>query len=328
MPDPTLSRGNASMGKDIVDFDLEVPPPRLDEFEILEVLADHAGITTSKALRQGVDGYRKRVLLKSANEPMNHAPEANQRITEEARIGMRVSHPNLVQVLDLGRDQRRLFVVREWVVGVGMRPLLNRTWSARRSVPLAASLRVGVAVARALEYLHGLRAEVWAQQGVSHRIITPSNILISKAGEVRLTNLSRAELSARFDSEGRQVDEGFPAFAAPEIIQGGRPHPASDVFGLGAVLYESLEGSEALTGSPASDWTRTRRALELQDEVASSDLPQRLRHLLTEATSTAPERRPTAAEFKRELRRWMFDELDSDGEDELRQVVANVGPAR
>ncbi len=328
MPDSTLLQGNASAGKDIVDFDLEIAPPRIDEFETVEVLANHAGITTSKALRHGVAGYRKRVLLKSANEPMSHAPEANQRIIEEARIGMRVSHPNLVQVLDLGRDQRRLFVVREWVVGVGMRPLLSQTWSARRSIPLAASLRVGVAIARALEYLHGLRAEVWAQQGVSHRIITPSNILLSKAGEVRLTNLSRAELSARFDSEGRQVDEGFPAFAAPEVILGGVPHLASDVFGLGAVLYESLGGPNALLGSPSSDWKRTRRDLDLHEEVASSDLPQRLRHLLAAATSTDPEHRPTAAEFKRDLRRWMFDELDTDGEDVLRQVVANVGTTR
>ncbi|MCO4771135.1 MAG: serine/threonine protein kinase [Deltaproteobacteria bacterium] len=326
MADGKPRNGNLSAGKEVIEHDLEVYAPRLAEFEIERVMSDHAGITSAEAVRPGLSGYRKRLLLKSANEPVSTAPEANQRIVEEARIGMRVSHPNLVQVMDLGRDEGRMFLLREWVVGTGLRPLLARTWAARRSVPPAASLRIGVCVARALDYLHGLRGEVWAKNGVPHRVVAPSNILVSRAGEVRLTNLSRAELNARFDSEGRQVDDGFPAFAAPEVIQGQRPSHAADVFGLGAVLYESLGGSDSLLGTPASDWTRTRRALDLQAEVAASDLPRRLRHLLAAATSSVPEKRPTAQDLKSELRRWMFDELDTDGEDELRRAVSNIGP--
>jgi len=316
---------SAAAGKEIVEQDLEIAPPRLDEFEILEVMADFGGITSSMAVRPGVSGYRKRVLLKCANEPLSAAPDVNQRIVEEARIGMRVGHPNLVQVLDLGRDSQRLFLLREWVVGVGMRPLLARTWDSRRSLPPAASIRVGVSVARALSYLHSLRADVWAQHGISHRVVAPSNIIVSAAGEVRLTNLSRAELNARFDSGARQVDEGYPAFAAPEVIKGARPSPAADVFGLGALMYEALGGADSFLGSPVSDWTRTRRSLDLQADIASSDLPRTLRRLLAAATSNTPEDRPAAAEIKGELRTWMFDELDTDGEDELRQAVANVG---
>jgi serine/threonine protein kinase len=325
MADTYQLKPSAAAGQEIAEQDLEIAPPRLAEFEVLDVLADHAGITSAIATRPGVSGYSKRVLLKSANQPIPQAPDANQRIVEEARVGMRVSHPNIVQVLDLGRDEKRMFLVREWVVGVGMRPLLARTWELRRSVPPAASLRIGIGVARALGYLHGLRATVWAEDGVAHRLVAPSNVLVSAAGEVRLTNLSRAELNPRFDSERRLVAEGFPAFAAPEVIQGQRPSHAADIFGLGAVLYEAIGGSDSFLGDPVSDWTRTRRSLDLQADVASSDLPRKLRELLAACTSPDPDARPTAPNLRGELQSWLFDELDTDGDDELRQAVANVG---
>jgi len=321
----TPGGGNAALGKEIVPHDLEVPARRLAEITIRRMLAEQGGITTSQAHLEGQDGYRKPVLLKVAAKAMSMDPEPNQRLVEEARLGSRVAHANVAQLFDLGRDEGRMFLLREWVVGIGMRPLLARTWEARRSLPPAASLRIGLGVARALDHLHGLRAELWAPEGVTHARVAPANILISAAGEVKLANLTRSALNPRFDSQARQVDASFPAFAPPEVLQGGRPSPASDVFSLGAVLYEALGGSDSMLGATSSDWTRNRRVLDLHEEVASSDLPRRLRHVLAASTSSDPEKRPSALEFKRELRRWMYDELDTDGEDELRQAVANVG---
>lgn len=311
----------AEAGARIVDRDVEFPPPTLDDFTVIQIMSDFAGITSSMAVRHGSDGFRKRVLLKSANEPEDVSREVNQRLVEEARVGMRVSHPNLVQVLDLGKDDGRFFLLRSWVVGLGLRALLSWSWRSHRPLPPAATLRVGVSVARALDYLHTLRSLPWAARGISHRVVTPANILISAAGEVRLANLSRANLNPRFDSEGRTVHNGYPAFAAPEILEGARASHAADVFGLGAVLYEALGGEDSLMGAPESDWTRTRPRLELAGQVLRSDLPARLRKLLAAALSRNPGDRPSAREMKQELRSWMFDELDSDGEDALRQAA-------
>lgn len=323
MADP--GTGNAALGKEIVPHDLEVPARRLAEITVRRTLAEHTGITTAQGRLEGQEGYRKPVLLKVAARPMAVDPEPNQRLIEEARLSSRVAHPNVAQLFDLGRDEGRMFLLREWVVGIGMRPLLARTWQARRSLPPAASLRIGLGVARALDYLHGLRAELWAPEGVAHRRVAPATILVSASGEVKLANLSRSALNPRFDSQARQVDEGFPAFAAPEVLEGGEATPESDIFGLGAVLYEALGGSDSMLGAPKSDWTRNRRVLDLHEEVAASDLPRRLRHVLASATLADPAQRPSALEFKRDLRRWMYDELDTDGEDELRQAVSNVG---
>ena len=318
MPDSSPATGTSSV--DSFDRDVDVPPVTLDDFSVVKVLASTAGISSCLARREGDFGFNKRVLLKVADETFDESPETNMRLNEEARIGMRLAHPNLLQILDLGRDADRTFLVREWVEGLGLRALLRRVWDDGRTLPVPASLRIGVGVARALSYLHGVRAS-WAPRGVAHRAVTPSNILLSRFGEVRLANLSLADPSAQFDSEARPVENGYPAFCAPEVLEGARADAAADVFGLGAVLYEAFTGPTAFMGPTHSDWLRYRTSSDIQDRVRATSLPGPLRQMLTRATSPAPEQRPSALQLREFLRRWLDSEYGSTGEDELRSVI-------
>ena len=312
------------IGPDILDRDVDGPAPLIDDFRILSVLASNEGVSSCVAVREGAFGFHKRVMLKLADAPFDAAPDVNLRITQEARIGMHLSHPNLLQILDLSRDAGRTFLVREWVDGLGLRALLRRRWSEGRVVPVPAVLRIGMGVARALHYLHNLRAPLWAPRGISHRVVTPSNILLSRFGEVRLANLSLADPAERFDSEARSVSAGqYPAFCAPEVLEGAGAGHAADVFSLGAVLFEALVGPTALIGPADSDWTRTRAELDLCPAVeAAAELPPALKKILLWGMHRVPEERPAAGDFKDALRRYLFTELQSDGEDELRTAIS------
>ncbi len=307
---------------EILDRDVDVPPPQLDDFQVTRVMASNGGISTCLATRLGTFGFNKRVLLKVADRTFDEAPETNVRLNEEARIGMRLAHPNLIQILDLGRDGGRTFLVREWVDGLGLRALLRRTWTEGKALSVPAALRVGEGAARALGYLHGLRT-VWAPRGISHRVLTPSNLLLSRAGEVRLGNLSLADPSDRFDSEARPVQDGFPAFCAPEILDGARASNAADIFGLGAVLFEALTGPEAFAGDTDSDWHRYRTDKHIQDRVEGSGLPRPVRALLVSMTHPQPDNRPTAVQVREFLRGWLSAEFSSNGEDELQQALSD-----
>jgi len=305
---------------EILDRNVDVPPPRLSDFEVLRVLASAGGISTCVARRLGSFGFNKRVLLKVADATFDESPETNVRLNEEARIGMRLAHPNLLQILDLGRDDGRTFLVREWVDGLGLRGLLRRTWEEGQSLPVPAVLRIGEGVARALGYLRNLRTP-WAPRGVSHRVVTPSNILVSRAGEVRVGNLSLADPSEVFDSEARAVKGGHPAFCAPEVLDGARASHSADIFSLGAVLFEALVGAEAFSGAIDSDWHRYRTDKNIQDRVQSADLPSPLRGLLGAATHPLPDSRPSALQVREFLRGWLNAEHSSNGEDELQEAV-------
>jgi serine/threonine-protein kinase len=302
--------------------DIEAAPTSLSQFEIVRVLASHEGISTYLAIRKGEAGFSRRVLLKLADQPFDVAPDVSLRLNDEARIGMRLSHVNLASLLDLGWDGGRYFLVREWVDGLGLRRLMRDRWDDGGTLPESVVLRVGIHTCRALAYLHGLRANPWAPRGITHRAVTPSSILLSTSGEVRLANLSLADPSERFDALARPVDGGVPAYLAPEVAGGRRPDHRADMFSLGAVLWEALIGPAAFEGDAGSDWTRWRADLDLAEQIASSSLDLEVRDVLCRATSSErAQRTPTARHLKDDLARLLRDRHRDDGRDVLRALV-------
>ncbi len=306
----------------LLDPDVEAPVAMLQDFEILQKLASTEGVSSYLALRRGAFGFSKRVMLKVADAPIQEALAVALRLTDEARLGMRLAHPNLLQTLDLGRDGDRFFVVREWVDGLGLRRLMHRVWEAGEELPLAVCLRIGIHVCRALEYLHGLRVEPWAAQGIVHRAVTPSNILLSRAGEVRLATLFMARPVGVEPSDETDEARPVPAYTAPERARGLRGTPAADLFSLAAILYEALAGATAFEGSTESDWSRFRDDTELAKAIEHLKQDEALVAILRDALAGSPESRPaTATELKDRLRAWQLAELKDDGDQALRDLV-------
>ncbi len=307
----------------LLDVDVEAPVARLEDFEIQRKLASNEGISSHLALRRGVFGFSKRVMLKVADEPFQKSLAVALRLTDEARLGMRLSHPNLLQTLDLGRDNDRFFLVREWVDGMGLRSLMHTLWTAGESVPVEIVLRVGVHIARALEYLHHLRGFHGSGEGIVHRAVTPSNILLSRAGEVRLATL----FMARPTGSTTQIDgthaPSIPAYRAPELASGQMGDPRSDLYSLGAVLYEAIVGPEAFEGGTHSDWVRFRNDEAARQTLRTADMEPRLRSILLRAMDPDVERRfGSASELKDSLRHLQSQLSRSDGDQLLRDLVA------
>jgi serine/threonine protein kinase len=319
----------------LLDRDVEAPISSIADFEILRCLATHEGITSYLAARRGEFGFSKRVMLKVADEPFQRGAEVSMRLTDEARLGMRLSHPNLLAILDLGRDEGRMFLVREWVDGLGVRRLLQRIWAQKEEMPPAAALRIGVEVLRALHHLHTLGSVPWAADGIVHCAVTPSNVLLSTAGEVRIGNLfmARPHGRAASPSDRRPRASMIPAYQAPEVTAGRPPEPRSDQFALGAVLFECLAGERAFEGSPDSDWNRYRDDARVQKLLLRDAVPEPIRDVLLVALAPDPrDRFPDAATFKDELRRILHDHYQTDGDQELRDLTelyyAPLGSAR
>lgn len=308
----------------LLDRDVEAPISRLSDFEMVRELGDHDGIRSYLAQRKGAHGFTKRVMLKVVSSPFQDGLDVALRLTDEARLGMRLSHPNLLQTLDLGRDGDRFFLVREWVDGLGLRALMTRVWRSGDAFPTPAALRIGIRVARSLVYLHGLRQPPWAPRGIVHRGVTPSNILLSRAGETRLANLFMARPAGRREGrpELRASARLIPAYCAPEIIDGAPPAPRSDLFSLGAVLFECLVGADAFEGDAGSDWNRTRDPERMTRMLEEAPLGDDLREVLVRTTaSDARNRYPSAEDLSDDLRRILRDEFRSDGDEELRGLL-------
>ena len=308
----------------LIDRDVEAPISRLSDFAMVTQLGDHDGVRSFLAERKGAFDFTKRLMVKVASSPFKDGLDVALRLTDEARLGMRLTHPNLLQTLDLGRDGDRYFLVREWVDGLGLRALMSRVWNTGSPFPPRAALRIGIRVSRALVYLHGLRQAPWAPRGIVHLGITPSNILLSRAGETRLANLFMARPAGRRKGspELHVSTRLIPAYCAPEIIAGAPPEPRSDIYSLGAVLYECLVGPDAFEGDSGSDWNRRRDDERMAGLLEEAPLGDDLREILVRATAPeAAHRYSSVEDLGGDLRRVLRDEFRSDGDQELRGLL-------
>jgi eukaryotic-like serine/threonine-protein kinase len=179
----------------------------------------------------------RRVAIKILHEHYAADPEYLERFRREARAVARLSHPNIVTVIDRGDDDGRQFIVFEHVEGENLKELVLRT--GRLPVRRALELALGVADGLAFAHDHGL----------VHRDVKPQNVLLSQEGEVKVTDFGIAR-SLHVEHGVTQTGTvlGTGEYLAPEQASGNQVSPATDVYSLGVVLWELLAGEVPFVG--------------------------------------------------------------------------------
>ena len=236
----------------------------------------------------GAEGWHKQVCIKTILPHLSEQDEFVQRFVDEARIATSLSHGNIVPVFDMGRDEGgTLFIVMEYVDGWDLRTLLRRVHAAGERIPLAIALYVAAEVCRGLDYAHTLTDEHGAPRRIVHRDISPSNIVVSRGGEVKIVDFGIAAANQRL---GRTVTgelRGKFAYMSPEQASGQPVDARADLYSLGVVLYELLAGTRPFEGD--NDLDTLRRAQQ---------------GLLTPLAERCPELEPSVTELvDRALRR-------------------------
>ncbi|MFC4336768.1 Stk1 family PASTA domain-containing Ser/Thr kinase [Salininema proteolyticum] len=205
----------------------------------------------------------------------------------EAKTVAAFSHPNVVAVFDSGRLGEAPYIVMEYVDGGSLRDRLS-----------SGALPVGEAVSITRQILDGLQAA--HAQGLVHRDIKPENILLKADGKADRVKIVDFGLAQGEDGTGPMM--ATPAYVAPEVLQGRKSTPASDVYSVAIVLYELLCGR---TPYNATDFKTVVDNIE--GDIPSprgfqSDVPERLAQLTMVAASSDPDVRPVnAAEFSQRL---------------------------
>lgn len=159
-----------------------------------------------------------------------------QRFLGEARSLAGFSHPNIVNVYDVGKDGLRYYIVMEYVPGQDLRRILQQ----RGRLPVKETLSIARQIALGVGYAH--------RKNLIHRDIKPGNVLITPSGDAKVADfgIAKALSSANLTEPG--VVWGTTAYLAPEQIRGEPASPASDVYSIGVVLYEMLTGRVPFLG--------------------------------------------------------------------------------
>jgi serine/threonine protein kinase len=207
----------------------------LGRYELLRQLARGGMADVFLARRRAAAGIEKRVVLKRIRPELGADPRFVQLFVKEARLSVDLAHANIVPVFDFGRIGDELFLAMEYVDGRDLGTALARARSRGGLEPVLVAY-IGAEACQALDYAHKRR--------IVHQDVTPRNVLLSFAGEVKLVDFGVASYAD--DARGRL--RGTPAYMSPEQARGDAVDARSDLFSLGVVLAEALTGERLYTG--------------------------------------------------------------------------------
>jgi len=238
---------------------------------------------TFLAVQRGAAGFEQRVCMKFML-PIYHQDTTYRRLfLREASIAASLRHSNIVSVIDVDEDAG--YIVLELVDGVDLRALL-RSLPKRQLAPHLVVL-IAIELCKALSYAHG-RVLHGLPDGVVHRDVSPSNVLISYAGEVKLTDFGVARSIRREDSEPpSDTVKGKLCYMSPEQTRAEELDGRSDLFSVGVLCYELLAGRRPFDGQGDAD-TLARilggRCTPLRERVP--EVPEALAQVVTKLLAT------------------------------------------
>ncbi len=164
--------------------------------------------------------------------------EAYSRFMREAQAVAKLNHPNIVSIHDIGKEDGKQFFVLEFVDGMSLRELMGTYPEGKCDIQTI--LRIGIDVCSALQYAHS--------QSVLHRDIKPENIMITQEGTAKLMDFGLAKMLGQPSITQEGIIVGTVAYVAPEIALGKGADVRSDLYSLGAVLYEAVTGRPPFLG--------------------------------------------------------------------------------
>ncbi|HEY3352990.1 MAG TPA: serine/threonine-protein kinase [Polyangia bacterium] len=280
-------------------------PDRINRYEIGGRLASGGMAEIFAARAVAEPGIAKRVALKKILAGFCADPAFVARFLDEARLAMRLSHANIVQVFDFGKtDQDQYFLAMEFVEGVDLKRLLLARPGA--PLPLGEALHVAAQTLRGLDYAHRQSDDHGQPLGVVHRDVKPANVLVSLEGEVKLTDfgIARSRSGSQMSAAGDIC--GTIPFMSPEQARGLRVDCRSDVFSVGTMLYTMATGLHPFEAESDFATLDKVRAAALEPP-SRHGLPESFDELLLRALAQDPAARfATASAFAEAIEEYAY----------------------
>lgn len=306
----------------------EQSPLKFGDYHLVERIATGGMAEVWKATAFGLAGFEKTLVIKKILESLAKDEEFVRLFIDEARIAVLLQHVNIVQVFDLGRAEDTLYMAMEYVSGLDLARLLSRG-RHRGPFPLPLALFIISEVLKALRFAHERTGEEGEPLDIVHCDISPQNILVSHAGEVKITDfgISRAAFQA---ASLHDVVRGKYAYMSPEQIENDPLDARSDLFSLGIVLWEMMTGRRLFKArSKEETLRRVKRAEVPSPRSYRPEVSEELQSLVLRALARRPEQRfRSAADMLEALSVLMVREGHRANNHELSAFVKEIADAR
>lgn len=272
-------------------------------YELIERIGRGGMAEVFRARVLGAAGFERPVAIKRILPRLAADRSFVDMLVDEAKITVRLAHPNIVEVHHLGRAEGTVFLAMEYVAGRDLRGVFDRERDREGAVPAALAIHIGMKICEALHHAHLACAPDGTPLQVIHRDISPQNVLLSWEGEVKVADFGLARARGRLVKTEAGVLKGKLAYLSPEQLLHVDIDHRVDVFALGVMLHELLAGRRLFLGRTDMETIHNIYRCEVPLlRTLNPDLPDGIDDVLRWALSKRRDRRPaTAMDLHEEL---------------------------
>jgi serine/threonine protein kinase len=276
---------------------------------------------------RGPGGFTKPIVVKMIRPDLGADPRFVSMFTEEAKTLAGFVHGNIVPIFDFGQIEGRPYLVMEFIDGIDVETMMETCRAEGIPLPPDVAVWIGIGVASALHYAHAACDASGSPLKLVHRDVSPNNVLVSRAGEVKLCDFGIAFSEGQRAEDDADLVKGKLHYMSPEQASGESVDRRSDVFSLGVTLYELALGRHPAGGGSRVDVLRClaeRRGYPALAEAAPW-LDSRLAAIIDKAVSFDPARRfETAEEVRQELTQLLHESYRAFSPSRVGELVVEL----
>ncbi|MCL2012596.1 MAG: serine/threonine protein kinase [Cystobacterineae bacterium] len=266
------------------------------KYTLLDKLAIGGMAEIFLARQEGMEGFQKTIVIKRIRPHLSSQQNFVRMFLNEAKLAAQLSHPNIVQIYDLGKINDSYFIAMEYIFGRDMRKIMAKAQAKGIGFPMEYALKIASSVCEGLYYAHQKADANGAHLNIVHRDITPENIFVSFDGTVKILDFGIAKASNQIVQTDVGEVKGKLSYMSPEQCCGHVLDGRNDIFSLGVVLYECMTGFRLFTGESEAAVVRSIIDGKIYSpSYFMADIPQAVEEILMKALEKNRENRYQSA---------------------------------
>lgn len=260
----------------------------VSSYRITRKIAEGGMGTVYEAVQDGAMGFRKTVAVKTLLPQLSDTEQFVEMFIQEAKLVANLVHENIVQIYQLGRTPEGWYIVMEYVNGLSLHEFIRFHKLTRSSLPQPLAVFITSRIARGLAYAHSRADNSGMALKIVHRDVCPNNVLITTEGLPKLTDFGIALVMAHLKAAETRSLMGKLTYMSPEQARKKPVDFRTDLFALGAVLFELLSGNRIRLGRTQEEATEMAKAGYVQWEGLPDTVPEDLRRILERCMAFNP----------------------------------------
>ncbi|MCO4745712.1 MAG: serine/threonine protein kinase [Proteobacteria bacterium] len=301
-------------------------PEAFGKYYLVDKIATGGMAEIFKAKTYSEGGFENLLVIKRILSHLSENNEFVEMFIDEAKVSVALQHPNIVRLYDFGRILDNYFIAMECVEGKDVRGMLRQLSRQRKFLPIEYAVYVVHEACKGLDYAHAKTDNQGEPYNIVHRDISPSNILLSYEGEVKVADFGIAKAEKNAYETGAGVLKGKFEYMSPEQAHGRDLDGRSDVFCLGIILWEMLTGRRLFkTKSETQTLERVRKVDVAPPETLNSRVPKDVSRIVMKAlTGPLDQRYQTAGQMQEDLAKFLYPATPDKTRDGFRTFMQEI----